>query len=103
MATLKRGNIVNLRPFQKGNPGGPGRPKSSLLKVLAEYGEKRKAGKSNAQALAALAWKKALGGDLEWAEWLADRILGKPAQAVDFTSDERPVVFTLSLGAEGKT
>jgi len=75
-------------PFPKGKSGNPaGRPKSTLLMALAKFGEQKREGKTNAAWLAETAWKKAIGGDIEWAEWLADRLLGKPAQVMYASQD----------------
>ena len=88
--------MARFQPGQSGNPGG--RPKSSLAAALAAEGEKKKRGKTNAAALAALAWKNALAGDLAWAEFLADRLLPKTIGLED--ADGAPVKFSLVLGNE---
>jgi len=64
--------------WKKGTSGNPGgRPKSSLASALAAYGEKRRSGApgNHAQALAEVAWTKALEGDLDWAEWLGKHLI----------------------------
>lgn len=100
MAEKRKAPPTAFKPGTSGNPGG--RPKSSLGKALAELGEKKAGGQTNAQRLAQVAWEKAIAGDLDWANFLADRILGKPAQAVDLQSGGAPMAFTLSLsGGEG--
>lgn len=94
----KRGGPADGKPFRKGVSGNPGgRPKSSLASALAAEGERKVDGKTNAQALAELAWKKANAGELAWANWLGDRILGKAPVSLE-GADGAPIRFTLALG-----
>lgn len=80
-------NEQNLKPFQKGNPGGPGRPKKlpDLDRLLADVlgEEATEDGISEAQKVLAKLKDKALEGDVRAAEVLLDRAYGKAKQNME--------------------
>lgn len=91
------------RPFKKGHPGGPGRPKGSpntngsiaRCKAWADtvglpYLERLAAGQ-----IPGCAGDHVLRAKV--AEYLVDRGYGRPQQSHDLTSDGEPVAFTLTF------
>ena len=91
-------------PFKKGQSGNPGgRPKEkpfadALRLEIADAGEDHKALRRVARALL----KKAEGGDIPAIRELADRLDGKPIQAVDANLDvsSNPLTELLAYIAE---
>lgn len=99
---------VRGKPFQKGQPGGPGRPKGTgqvarckawadrygfkFLERVAEGKEKDVNGFGEVVAVN-------LKLRVECAQYLVDRGYGRPAQTHDLKTGELPAVFTLKLGA----
>ena len=95
----KRDNIVagidNLKPFEKGNPGGPGRPKgvpnskTRLLRLLELVqvktnpitGEKEEF--TVAEQLDLVVLQKAFKGDLMAYQELMDRLEGRAKQSTE--------------------
>jgi hypothetical protein len=95
----KRDNIVagidNLKPFEKGNPGGPGRPKgvpnskTRLLRLLELVqvktnpitGEKEEF--TVAEQLDLVVLQKAFKGDLRAYQELMDRLEGRAKQSTE--------------------
>lgn len=91
--TTKRGRIENLKPFEKGNPGGPGRPKmpedvkqafraltQSAVKTLADIMQN---GEQESNRIRA-------------AETILNRAWGTPTQAVEITGTEgSPLTVTV--------
>jgi hypothetical protein len=78
-------------PGQSGNPGGRSTEKrfrEALLLELAEDGDARKPLREVAKALIAAA----LTGDVSAIREIADRLDGKPAQAIDVTGDDRRII-----------
>ena len=88
-------NEQNLKPFQVGNPGGPGRPKgvpnskTRLLRILELVQKKRNpvTGEdeefSIAEQMDLQLINKALKGDMKAYEILMDRLEGKPKQSTE--------------------
>jgi hypothetical protein len=88
-------NEQNLKPFEKGKPGGPGRPKgvpnskTRLLRILELVQKKRNpvTGEdeefSIAEQMDLQLIKKALNGDLKAYEILMDRLEGKAKQSTE--------------------
>ena len=82
-------------------PAKGSRAASTLTKALVLYGESRYddifgGEKSNAQALAEVAWKRAIAGNLDWAEFVTDRILGKAVAPIAFQNgDGGPISVNL--------
>jgi hypothetical protein len=88
-------NEQNLKPFQVGNPGGPGRPKgvpnskTRLLRILELVQKKRNpvTGQdeefSIAEQMDLQLINKALKGDMKAYEILMDRLEGKPKQSTE--------------------
>lgn len=88
-------NEQNLVPFEKGKPGGPGRPKgvpnskTRLLRILELVQKKRNpvTGEdeefSIAEQMDLQLIKKALNGDLKAYEILMDRLEGKAKQSTE--------------------
>lgn len=90
-------NEQNLRMFEKGNPGGPGRPKgskslSTILRTLLESEipmKDPKTGeivqKTGAEALGLSIFRTAMKGNVNaWRE-VADRTEGKAVQKMELT------------------
>ena len=75
--------------FAKGNPGGPGRKPIpySITSMLRAYGDTvLPDGRTRAQALAEMLWDRALGAeDRAVAEYIADRLDGKPKERVEMS------------------
>ena len=88
-------NEQNLVPFEKGKPGGPGRPKgvpnskTRLLRILELVQKKRNpvTGEeeefSIAEQMDLQLINKALKGDMKAYEILMDRLEGKPKQSTE--------------------
>lgn len=88
-------NEQNLKPFEKGNPGGPGRPKgvpnskTRLLRILELSQKKRNPVTGNeeeftiAEQMDLQLINKALKGDMKAYEILMDRLEGKPKQSTE--------------------
>ena len=80
-------NTDGLRPWQEGESGNPnGRPKKqySLTSMLREKGEEvLPDGRTRAQALAQKIWELAEDGDRIMAQYLIDRMDGKPKERVE--------------------
>jgi hypothetical protein len=53
---------------------------------------------THAQKLARVLWRKALAGDVRAAALVADRLEGKPGQAVKLTADGQPVTSYTVVG-----
>ncbi len=85
----------NLKPFQKGNKIGKGRPKGSRNKstIFKEaLALKDKNGITNEQKLLAMAIKVGLEGDLKAIFSLFDGAFGKDKQVVEQTNvNDKPV------------
>lgn len=79
----------NLRPWPKGVSGNPGgRPKKTALtdairEQLAEVDEQDKAGRTNAEIIAAALVARAKRGDVRAAGEIADRAEGRPSQSLN--------------------
>lgn len=85
-------------PGTSGNPGG--RPKGSVSLVAAlrrELERRQDSGQPGIEAVAARLVDLAVGGDLRAAREIADRLDGKPTQAVDLHASEpfvlKPITF----------
>jgi len=78
-------NEQNLKPFQKGNPGGPGRPKKlpKLDELMAEVLGEEKDGITAAQAILSALRAKASKGDVKAAQLLLDRGYGKAKETIE--------------------
>ena len=78
------------RPFKPGQSGNPaGRPvkPNCLTDCLRELaGQPVRGGKTHAQRLAAVLWRKAEAGDIRAAALIGDRLEGRPAQRVEVAS-----------------
>jgi hypothetical protein len=76
------------KPFQKGNPGGPGKPKLPDLKeaLARSLGEQAKDGTTALDQIIEALRRKAAQGDVKAAELLLARGFGKPRESVDITS-----------------
>ena len=88
--------------FKEGNPGGgrkPETPEQKIIKkatkeLIAEYKEKL------AEALPLIEPKmieKAVAGDIQFIKELHDRVMGKPDQKTDITSDGKPLYLPPEL------
>jgi hypothetical protein len=94
---------ANLKPHKKGDPPGPGRPKGRTIvaewtalldepmrKLLEKesHGQFKKSyiNKKISRALAEVALKKALAGDVQFLKQVMDYLYGRPAQKMDVTS-----------------
>ena len=87
-------------PFTKGTSGNPnGRPRKgqSLADLIRKFGDQRdpKTGKRRKDLLALMLWDKSLEGDLRAAEYVADRLLGRPAQEIRLESHQPSLVFQI--------
>ena len=88
------GRVQNLRPWPKGVSGNPGgRPRKSLIsdeiERLLEQDSPNARDKTWATALAEVLLRKALKGDLRAIAEVANRVEGKPLQAVDLDLSPR--------------
>lgn len=91
----KNGNPQNLKPFKKGNPGGPGRPHKlpQLDALMAEIMGEEKDGITVAKSILSKLKQKAVAGDLRASEILLDRAYGKAKQELNIT--ERTIIVEL--------
>jgi hypothetical protein len=83
-----------FQPGHSGNPGGrttEKRFREALLLELAEDGDARKPLREVAKALIAAA----LTRDVSAIREIADRLDGKPAQAVDVSGDDRRIIVEI--------
>lgn len=73
------------RPFEKGNPGGPGRPKGYDFRAIVE--DYVKANKTSVESAIEKLFKSLLasaeGGDVNAAKLLIERLCGKDADKLD--------------------
>jgi hypothetical protein len=86
------GSAHNLRPWPKGVSGNPGgRPRKRLitdeLVRLLQQEAPNTAGKTWAAAIAEVLLKQALNGDVRAIGEVANRVEGKPLQAMDLHLD----------------
>jgi len=87
----KNGQLTdNGHRFKPGNPGGPGRPKGSLTKLLREAGER--GDYERGRELAEKVWQRALHGELTCIKLLYDRVDGPPVQQVEHQGEIRVTV-----------
>ena len=92
--------MLRTMPFTKGVSGNPnGRPRKgqSLADLIRKYGDQRdpKTGTRRKDLLALMLWDKSLEGDLRAAEYVADRLLGRPAQELRLTNEQPALVFQI--------
>lgn len=75
-------NAVVGRPFQKGNPGGPGNPLGPKVMALkmAMYDA---VGTKDLDKLIRTHLRKAIAGDVDSARLILDRCFGKPKETVE--------------------
>lgn len=88
-----------LGRFAKGNPGGPGNPFASMVNKL----RREALAAVNADELRALIrklYEQAIGGDVNAARVLLDRLLGKP---VDVGDDVKPERLVINVGIRERT
>jgi hypothetical protein len=95
------GRIQNLKPWPKGVSGNPGgRPKKRLisdeLERLLQQEAPDASGKTCAAALAEVLLQQALKGDLRAIAEVANRVEGKPLQAVDLDVNSPEDIETLT-------
>ena len=93
-------NRTKKGTFKKGASGNPkGRPTKdfALVEYIREEGSKAKGKKNMLQAVVHKVYQEALNGNMTAVNFLADRILGKPAQTlgVKDISDEPIKVFDI--------
>ena len=75
--------------FGEGQPtdhGGRPRKANSITQMLREYGEKPLddgTGETHAQRLARIMWGQAIEGDRQMAQYIVDRMDGKPKERVE--------------------
>jgi hypothetical protein len=86
------GSVHNLRPWPKGVSGNPGgRPRKRLisdeLERLLQQEAPSAAGKTWAAAIAEVLLAQALNGDVRAIAEVANRVEGKPLQAMDLHLD----------------
>lgn len=92
--------VLRTMPFTKGVSGNPaGRPRKgqSLADLIRRYGDKKdpKTGKRRKDLLALMLWDKSLEGDLRAAEYVADRLLGRPAQEIRLEGHQPSLIFQI--------
>ena len=92
--------VRRTMPFTKGVSGNPaGRPRKgqSLADLIRRYGDQKDptTGKRRKDLLALMLWDKSLEGDLRAAEYVADRLLGRPAQEIRLESHQPSLVFQI--------
>lgn len=92
------GNIANLKPFKKGQSGNPGgRPKTKpFVEAIREEVQEADGNRTKLQAIAAKLVEKAMEGDMAAIKEVADRLDGKPAQALQHQGESQ-IVFVRSL------
>mgnify|MGYP001589383905 CR=1 FL=1 len=73
-------NAGQFKPGQSGNPNGRPSFRKALEKVLEENGGHVRPA---LERIAAKAVKKAISGDVRAMEFVADRLDGKPVQAIE--------------------
>lgn len=93
-----KGNIANLKPFKKGNPGGPGVPKKlpELDKLLASVLGEEKDGITAAEAILKKLRQMAAAGNIRAAEIMLDRGYGKPKQFIESNVTQRTIIIDTS-------
>src|SRR3990167_8425658 len=74
-------------PFQKGNPGGPGRPKGNTAIAAFIKSETKDLMEVAEKVIAILRKSKKEETVIKAAEWLRDTAIGKPKQQVDVTGE----------------
>lgn len=85
-----KGNKFAFKPGQSGNPAG--RPRDAITPHLRELAQEQAPGKDKrtyGRMVAEMLYAEALGGNVQAAKEILDRLDGKPRQAVDLTVDER--------------
>jgi hypothetical protein len=95
------GNAQNLKPWPKGASGNPGgRPKQKLISVELERLLQQQApgenGKTWAAVIAEALLSQAAKGDVRAISELANRIEGKPLQAVDLEVNSSSEIETMT-------
>jgi hypothetical protein len=97
---------VTFQPGQSGNPGGRRKEKpyrDALRKVLAEFvtDEDPKEPRTKLEAVARRHVAEALAGEMTAINGIADRLDGKPAQAIANDDEtDGPFVIKVIRGAE---
>ena len=80
-----------FKPGESGNPGGRPKKAYSLTAMLRDAGEKvidEATGLTRAQALAETMWKQAEDGDRQMAQYIVDRMDGKPKERVEHSESK---------------
>ncbi len=85
--------------WKKGQSGNPaGRPKKAvcipdLLKKISD--EESGSDMNKLEVVLRVIYKKAVSGDLQCAQFIADRMEGKPRQAMDITSAKETMIVQM--------
>ena len=84
----------NPKPWKKGQSGNPkGRPPDLIKTMLKAVGDEK-----GLHDIADAIMKKALKGDVKAAEFVYDRLYGKPKQSQDIKIEaERPIFTSIDL------
>ena len=73
------------KPGQSGNPQGPPKGKGSIVAQLHKMLEKELQGRDMAEAMARIAYQRALQGDFKFWDAIVDRIDGRVADKLEAT------------------
>jgi len=86
---------VNGKLFEKGNPGGPGRPKKEFCipDIIRAKGQELDpvSRKTFYDAMVTKAWSQATQGDKAARDWVSDRTEGKALDRIEATINQEPI------------
>lgn len=86
------------KPFEKGHPGGPGRPVGSVNRQKVEFAKLLKAIADDPEYQANL-WARAIAGDVTLDKEILARVLGSVPKVLQ-VDVPKPLVIDVVLGPE---
>ena len=103
--SVKKGRGSGLTPWkpgQSGNPGGRPPNPESITNLMRQAGDMVGVdGRLRKQALVEMLWRKAEKGDLRAAEYIVDRLEGKPKERQEITGPDSGLLVVIRNASGG--